>query len=53
MLIHVSPILFHTVPGEATYTLYLLSNSHIGLDQQFELRCNVTPLQGYETTHTR
>jgi hypothetical protein len=53
MLNHVSSTLFCIVPGKATYTLYLLSNSHIGLDQQFELCFSVSPVRRSETAHAR
>lgn len=52
-IVSVKSCITHSVSGEATYTLYLLSNSHVGLDQQFELHCNVTPLPRSEITHTR
>jgi hypothetical protein len=41
------------VSGEVTYTLYLMSNSHIGLDQQFDLRFNISPVWKSEKPHAK
>ncbi|XP_053736131.1 activating signal cointegrator 1 complex subunit 3 isoform X2 [Synchiropus splendidus] len=39
------PVSFYTPqrPGKYIYTLYLMSDSYLGLDQQYDLHLNVTP----------
>ncbi|XP_023618052.1 activating signal cointegrator 1 complex subunit 3 isoform X4 [Myotis lucifugus] len=42
---HVASISFYTpeAPGRYIYTLYLMSDCYLGLDQQYDIHLNVTP----------
>jgi len=42
---HVISISFYTpeLPGRYIYTLYLMSDCYLGLDQQYDIHLNVTP----------
>jgi activating signal cointegrator complex subunit 3 len=36
------------LPGDYCYTLYLMSDSYLGLDQQYDLKFTVTPATEHE-----
>ncbi|KAM7027459.1 activating signal cointegrator 1 complex subunit 3 [Passerculus sandwichensis] len=41
-------IAFYTpeTPGKCIYTLYLMSDSYLGMDQQYDIHLNIVPAQG-------
>ncbi|NXP31267.1 ASCC3 protein, partial [Leiothrix lutea] len=49
-------VAFYTpeTPGKCIYTLYLMSDSYLGMDQQYDIYLNIVPAQGTtEGTETR
>ncbi|KAL9863392.1 activating signal cointegrator 1 complex subunit 3 isoform 1-T2 [Geothlypis trichas] len=41
-------VAFYTpeIPGKCIYTLYLMSDSYLGMDQQYDIYLNIVPAQG-------